>query len=56
MTPAAVAEEMARILEDAAYRAAMLDGMREVNAMIGPPGATARAAAQILLEIPEAMN
>ena len=52
MTPTSVAEEMARILSDADYRAAMLEGMREVNALIGPPGATARAAAEILKEIP----
>jgi len=52
MTPTSVAEEMARILSDADYRAAMLEGMREVNALIGPPGATARAAAQILKEVP----
>ena len=52
MTPEAIEAEMRRILDDAAYRAAMLDGMREVNARVGLPGATARAAAVVLEEIP----
>lgn len=53
MTPTTVADEMARILTNADYRGAMLDGMREVNALIGPSGATARAAEQILQAIPD---
>ncbi|MGI5868344.1 MAG: lipid-A-disaccharide synthase [Kiritimatiellia bacterium] len=52
MTPETVAAEMTRILSDDDYRNTMLEGMREVNAQVGPPGATARAAKQILLEIP----
>ena len=47
-TPEAIAYEIERLLTDAAARETMLAEMRAVNALVGKPGASARAAAAVL--------
>ena len=42
--PAAVAREVGRLLDDTAHRAAVKAGLAEVRAVLGRPGASARAA------------
>jgi lipid-A-disaccharide synthase len=46
-TPEAVAEEALALLEDPARAAAMREGLAEVRARLGEPGASARAAAAV---------
>ncbi len=46
-TPEAVADEAVRLLTDAAARAQMVDGLRDVVSALGGPGASARAAAAV---------
>lgn len=50
-TPAAIAGEVRRLLEDAGARAGAEAGMREACAALGSPGATGRAAEAILAEL-----
>ena len=45
VTPERIAKELTRLLEDQAARSAMLEGLAEVRARLGGPGASARAAA-----------
>lgn len=48
MTPQAIADEVRRLWDDEARREAMRAGLRQVVADLGPPGAVARAAGEIL--------
>ena len=43
-----IREELTRILRDAAYRQRMLDGYDEVIQLLGAPGASQRAARQMV--------
>lgn len=47
-TPEAVAEELEKLLDDADYRATMLNELRIISEQIGKPGATLRVAAEAL--------
>lgn len=51
-TPQAVAEEGLALLEDGPHRQEMLEGLQEVKAAMGSPGATSRVA-QLAVEIME---
>jgi len=50
-TPARLAEEAKRILDDASCRERMRAEMARVRALLGPPGASARAAAVVLEQL-----
>jgi len=47
-TPQNLADEARRLLDDAAYRDGMRAEMARVRALLGAPGASARAAAVVL--------
>ena len=47
-TPEAIADEIEHLLTDTAARETMLAEMRAVNALVGKPGASARAATAVL--------
>ena len=53
-TPARVAAEASRFLDDAPYAAATRAALLDVRRTLGTPGAADRAAAAVLAEIPEA--
>ena len=46
--PETVAREVLRLLEDPAWRTRVLEGLGRVRAQLGPPGASARAAAVVM--------
>ena len=50
-TPARLAEEILPLLEDGPERAAMLTGLKEVRAKIGPAGGAERAARSIMAHL-----
>jgi lipid-A-disaccharide synthase len=45
--PETVAREVLRLLEDSAWRTRVREGLGHVRAQLGPPGASARAAAVV---------
>ncbi|OLB20600.1 MAG: hypothetical protein AUH95_05475 [Nitrospirae bacterium 13_2_20CM_2_63_8] len=53
-TPARLAEEARRILDDASYRERMRTEMTRVKSLLGPPGASERAAAMVLQQLDRA--
>jgi len=53
-TPARLAEEARRILDDASYRERMRTEMARVRSLLGPPGASERAAAMVLQQLDRA--
>ena len=53
-TPARLAEEARRILDDASYRERMRTEMTRVKSLLGPPGASERAAAMVLQRLDRA--
>jgi len=52
LTPAAVADELARLIGDPDARATMLAAFDDVRESVGPPGASQRVAAEALTLIP----
>ena len=53
-TPARLAEEARRILDDASYRERMRTEMTRVKSLLGPSGASERAAAMVLQQLDRA--
>lgn len=52
LNPQSLADELVRLLDDPEARGGILEGMREVNAALGPEGASLRAARAVLEAIP----
>ena len=52
VTPAAIADELERLIGNAGAREKMLVEMQAVNAKVGAPGASARVASEVIKELP----